>query len=71
MKKGRKPFAPKKVFNKYFDMSKVICSNYGKKVHYPRKCKAKKNGKDQFHASTTIEYETFQKDSSSEEYDDH
>ena len=65
MKKGKRHFSQKnflhsnkKLFNKYFDNSKVRCYNYDKKGHYAKECKEEKNGKGRFHASTTIEDET-------------
>ena len=50
MKKGRKPFTPKKSFhgkknkfNKDFYKSKVECFYYGNKGHFEKECYARKN----------------------------
>ena len=71
MKKGKKNFSQKKfshskkkVHNQDFDKSKVRCYNCNKKGHYARECKDKKKGKGRFHASTTMEDETTQKNAS-------
>ena len=40
--------------------------NYDKKRYYVRECKEKENGKIGFHTSTTIEYETPQKNAPEE-----
>ena len=71
MKKGKKNFSQKKLYNKDFEKSKVRCFNYNKKVHYARECQENLRGKGIFNASTATEDETTQKNSFDEEYDDH
>ena len=62
MKKGRKPFAPnklfhskKKEFNKYFGKSKAKCFSYGNKGHFAKECHARNKNEERIHASTMVE----------------
>ena len=73
MKKGRKPFTPKKYFHsenntliKEFVKLKVHCHNFQRKGYYVRGCRAKKNSEERFHTSTEVEDETPQKNAPEE-----